>query len=229
MIDSSETDPEEVTLDDLSAPITLPESARKRHRKPSALRSLVEWLLVIVGSVGAALLVQAFLFQPFRIPSLSMYPTLDNGDRIVVNKLSYRVHDVNRGDVVVFLRPDCEKPGTPVWANCASVAQHEDLVKRVIGLPGDRINISDNKVFINGQALDEPYVNPGSAIVARPYGCGFTASAAKPYVIPKDRVFVMGDNRDDSIDSRCFGPIRTSHIVGRAFVIVWPIGRIGGL
>lgn len=229
MIDGPAADPEPDAFEDLTAPITVPESTRPTATRPSAVRSLLEWVLVIGGSLVAALLIQAFLFQPFRIPSLSMYPTLDNGDRIVVNKLSYRLHGVRRGDVVVFVRPDCTGAGTPDWANCASVKDLDDLVKRVIGLPGDEIVIRDDTVFINGHALEEPYVNPDAAIVARPYGCGFTSDVADPYVVPEGRYFVMGDNRDDSIDSRCFGPISGSNIVGRAFVKIWPVGRIGGL
>ena len=164
-----------------------------------------------------------------------MYPALHVGDRIVVNKLSYQAHDVRRGDVVVFTRPDCNQPGEPTWANCSLLANLDDLVKRVVGLPGDRVSIEDGKVSINGRVLDEPYVNTDAngkkveTIRQPPYGCEFPGTAAHPYVVPKGWVFVMGDNRQDSIDGRCFGPIPESSIVGRAFVRIWPLNRIGGL
>ena len=121
--------------------------------------------MVIGGAFGLALLIQAFLFQPFRIPSGSMIPTLDVHDRIVVNKLSYKLHDVHRGDVVVFTTPQCQRPSSPTWANCGIVGEYRDLVKRVIALPGDRLAISGGRVYINGEELDEPYVRKGSTTV----------------------------------------------------------------
>lgn len=232
MIEPSATDtqPDDPSSDDDEfGPIILPVSKRLKPKKPSALRSAVEWTVVVAGSLALALVIQAFLFQPFRIPSKSMLPTLHVHDRIVVNKLSYRVHDVHRGDVVVFTRPTCDAPKSPTWAQCASLDRIEDLVKRVVALPGEKVYIADNKVFVNGRALTEPYVRDGAKIVPQPLGCGFSGTKEKPYVVPTKMLFVMGDNRDDSFDSRCFGPIKQKSIVGRAFVRIWPIGRIGGL
>ncbi len=211
-------------------PVLLPPSKLKRARPKSTVRSLVEWVIVVGGAFGLALLIQAFLFQPFRIPSGSMIPTLKVHDRIVVNKLSYDFHDVNRGDVVVFTSPQCKRPPSPHWANCGVVGKYADLVKRVIGLPGDHLAIAHDHVYINGHVLDEPYVRQGAVTLADPpYGCGFPGTVAHPYVVPKHMVFVMGDNRSNSLDSRCFGPIPESSLVGRAFVKIWPIGRIGWL
>lgn len=210
--------------------IDLPPSRLKRGRQRSRLRSVIEWVVVVGGAFGLAVLIQAFLFQPFRIPSGSMIPTLENGDRIVVNKLSYRLHSVNRGDVVVFTTPDCAAADEPEWANCGIVGDYADLVKRVVAVPGDRLAIADDHVYVNGERMDEPYVKPGASTVRQPpYGCGFTGTRAHPYVIPDGMVFVMGDNRSDSLDSRCFGPIPESSLVGRAFVIIWPLGRLGWL
>ena len=212
------------------SPILLPPSKKAARKKPSLVRTLVEWVLVVGGSLGFAILIQAFVFQPFRIPSGSMYPSLKNGDRIVVNKLSYDVHDVHRGDVVVFTRPRCNTSGSPTWANCALVGDFDDLVKRVVGLPGDKLSIADSHVYVDGRALTEPYVRKGAVTLAQPpFGCAFSGTAARPFVVPKDMVFVMGDNRDNSLDSRCFGPIPESTIVGRAFVKIWPFNRFGGL
>lgn len=213
-----------------AATITLPPSKIKRRGNRSPLRSLVEWVVVVGGAFGLALLIQAFLLQPFRIPSGSMIPTLEVRDRIVVNKLSYHLHPVHRGDVVVFTSPKCNAPQTPSWANCGIVGEYADLVKRVIGLPGDHLAIANDHVYVNGEQLDEPYVQPGAVTVQQPpYGCGFTGTPAHPFVVPKGMVFVMGDNRGDSLDSRCFGPIPESTLVGRAFVIIWPLSRIGWL
>jgi signal peptidase I len=215
---------------DAESPIMLPPSRKAGRKKPSLVRTLVEWVLVVGGSLGFAILIQAFVFQPFRIPSGSMIPTLKDGDRIVVNKLSYDVHDVHRGDVVVFTRPKCDTAGSPKWANCGVVGDFDDLVKRVIGLPGDKLYIANSHVYVDGRALDEPYVRKGAVTLAQPpYSCGFSGTISDPYVVPKGMAFVMGVNRDDSLDSRCFGPIPESTIVGRAFVKIWPFNRFGGL
>ncbi len=222
------SDPEGTVSD--PGPIVLPPSKLRRPRHRGRLRALVEWVVVIGGAFGLAVLIQMFLFQPFRIPSGSMIPTLDVGDRIVVNKLSYKLHDPNRGDVVVFTTPDCEGAGTADWANCTIVGNYADLVKRVVGLPGDRIAIADDRVYIDGEVLSEPYVRPGATTVAQPpFGCEFPGTPDEPYVVPDDMVFVMGDNRSDSLDSRCFGPIPESSLVGRAFVVIWPFRHLGWL
>lgn len=217
--------------DDLAfEPVRIPPSQLKTRRQRSPLRSLIEWVVVIAGAFGLAMLIQTFLFQPFRIPSGSMIPTLDVRDRIVVNKLSYDMHPVRRGDVVVFGHPDCKAKGTPTWANCGLVGQYDDLVKRTIGLPGDRVAIAGNHVYINGKVLSEPYLAKGTQTLQQPpYGCGFPGTLTHPYVVPAHMIFVMGDNRTNSYDGRCFGPISESKIVGRAFVRIWPLSRIGWL
>jgi signal peptidase I len=131
-----------------------------------------------------------------------MVPTLKVGNRILVDKLSYDLHGVHRGDVVVFARPprDQGEPGV------------HDLVKRVIGLPGERISSQGNQVLINGRVLREPWL-PKNEGLGQPI---------EPQVIPKGHYFVMGDNRTDSLDSRSFGPIAGSLIVGRVVAKVWP-------
>lgn len=208
------------------APIVLPPSKLRR----SPLRSFIEWFVVVAGAFGLALLIQAFLFQPFRIPSGSMIPTLAVGDRIVVNKLSYKLHDPGRGEVVVFTTPDCATPRIPDWANCTIIGNYADLVKRIVALPGDEIAIADDHVYIDGEILDEPYLPEGATTVAQPpFGCMFPGTPEHPYVVPEGMVFVMGDNRNMSLDSRCFGPIPESTLVGRAFVVIWPLGRLSWL
>jgi len=176
-------------------------------KKRSTTRSIIEWVAVVGGALIVALVIRAFFLAAFYIPSESMVPTLQKGDRVLVNKLSYKLHDVHRGDVVVFGRPPNE-PDNGI----------KDLIKRVIGLPGETIEVRDCKVLINGQPLSESYVKSWTRT------CTYA-----PHQIGSDEVFVMGDNRDDSQDSRYFGPIKESLIVGRAFVIVWPLTHLGWL
>jgi signal peptidase I len=176
-------------------------------RKRSTTRSIVEWVAVVGGALVVALVIRAFFLAAFYIPSESMVPTLQKGDRVLVNKLSYKLHDVHRGDVVVFGRPPGEQDNGI-----------KDLIKRVVGLPGETVEVRDCKVLINGRALDEPYVKTWNRT------CTFAA-----HQVGANQVFVMGDNRDDSQDSRFFGPISEDLIVGRAFVIVWPLTHLGWL
>ena len=174
-------------------------------RRPDSLaRSLLEWVLVIVGALVVAMVLRAVLFQAFWIPSESMEPTLQRNDRVLVNRLSYRVGDVGRGDVVVFDRP----PGQPDNGI-------DELIKRVIGVEGDTIEGRNGRILVNGVAQDEDYLASGTFF--GDFG---------PVVVPEDHVFVMGDNRDNSVDSRIFGPIDEDSIVGRAFVLFWPLNRL---
>ncbi len=185
------------------------------EKRPSAVRTIVEWVAVIVGAVVLALVIKTFLFQAFYIPSESMVSTLEVGDRVLVNKLSYRLHDINRGDIVVFERPDADQSNDGI----------EDLIKRVIGLPGDSLVIKDGRILINGQLLEEPYLDQGVTTQAGPIAC----AEADPCVIPEDMVWVMGDNRGSSRDSRWFGPIPEDDVIGRAFFRIWPLNRVGVL
>jgi len=184
--------------------------------KPTSTRSIVEWVVVVAGAIIVALVIKTFVMQAFFIPSESMEPLLEKGDRVLVNKLSYHLHDINRGDVVVFERPE------------DSNAEIKDLIKRVIGLPGESVVIKDNRVFINGKALDEPYLPPGT--INQPTGSyAHHCTPEDPCVVPPNSVWVMGDNRTNSSDSRYIGPIPEDKIVGRAFVIVWPFNRASGM
>lgn len=177
--------------------------------RPSGLRRAVEWAALIAGALLVALGVRATLVQTFYIPSESMEPTLEVGDRILVNKLSYRLHDVHRGDVVVFERP----PAAPQTDESI-----HDLIKRVIAVPGDTIEGRDGRVYLNGELLDEPYLPDGTR-----------TDNLRLQTIPDDHLFVMGDNRDRSFDSRRFESIDDDLVVGRAFVIIFPPGDAGGL
>jgi len=164
-------------------------------------------VFVVVAAVLTALVLRTVVVEAFSIPSASMERTLLIGDRVLVNKLSYRLHDVHRGDVVVFKRPPGE--GT---------AAIKDLIKRVIALPGETVDARDGRIHINGKVLEEPYLERGTTTVM-----------AGAEVVPPGRLWVMGDNRGNSKDSRFFKSIPESSIVGRAFVRIWPPARWGGL
>lgn len=182
---------------------------------------VIEWVLLIGGALLIAFLIKTFLFQAFYIPSESMTPTLQVGDRVLVNKLSYKLHDVNRGDVVVFEAPEDEStPGV------------KDLVKRVVGLPGETVELRDGQVFVDEKLLSEPYLADGEATTPNPQD--FAGKCVPPVsdtecTVPADSYLVFGDNRNESKDGRVFGPIKESDIVGRVFVRIWPLGDIGFL
>ncbi len=194
------------------------------NQRSDAWSFLKELPFLIVGALIVAVLVKSFLIQVFWIPSGSMEETLEIGDRVIVNKLAYRIGDPGRGDVVVF-EPETSEEESVVTKVSRNLLEsiglrtpESDLIKRIIGLPGDTIEIKDNQIHINGSPLDEPYLRPN--IRMNNFG---------PEVVPEGSYFVMGDNRSSSRDSRVFGPIEGSRIVGRAFSVVWPPGRWGGL
>ena len=168
--------------------------------------------------------VRTFVAQAYYIPSASMTPQLAVNDRVVVSKLAYDLHDPHRGDIVVFDAP----PGLPVPPDRASAPirfirrlfqpSTQEFIKRVVALPGERVEAHQGRVFINGRALVEPYLPPGTA--TQPFA---------ETVVPAGRLWVMGDNRSNSEDSRVFGPIPRSTVVGRAVVRVWPVRRMSFL
>jgi signal peptidase I len=182
--------------------------ARKGKGPRSPARTIIEWVLVIGGGIAIALIIEAVFIQAFWIPSASMVPTLEVDDRVLVNKLSYRLHDVNHGDVVVFERP----------ASVTGDESIKDLIKRVIAVGGDTIEARNGFVYLNGERLDEDYLPEGTVTDELP-----------PTEVPEGEVFVMGDNRGDSQDSRKFGPIPEDAIIGRAFIKVLPLHDIGWL
>ena len=196
------TDPN--PIDDSS---TLVEPGDRPGVRSRSLRSAIEWGAVIVGALVIALVVKVFLIQAFYIPSESMVPTLKVGDRVLVNKLDDGVGGIERGDVIVF-----DRPGGP-GADGIS-----ELIKRVVALPGETIEAEDGRVMIDGEFLDEDYL-PDDV----------TTSSFGPETIPEGHVWVMGDNRNFSDDSRRFKTIPEEDIVGTAFVIIWPLGEVGTL
>jgi signal peptidase I len=181
-------------------------------------RALAEWIVVIVVALVAALLIKTFAIQAFYIPSPSMVPTLEPGDRVLVNKLSYDFHSVHIGDVVVFRRPPAD-----------TTLGIDDLIKRVVALPGQTIYVNDCRVYVDGKQEAQPYLPKGWQNPASEYCTVWTTNLPNPYKVPAGDYFVMGDNRKDSYDSRYWGPLPASYLVGRAFVRMWPPSRLGFL
>lgn len=196
----------------VAADASSPPAKRGETSQKAPWRAVREWLTVLVVALGAAVIIRVFVFQQYYIDGPSMEHTLEPHDRVLVNKLSYRLHDVNRGDVVVFDRAR-QSDGQTV--------EHDDLIKRVIALPGETITIQNCDVFIDGQQLAEPYLS--TEIQSQPDpGSRCRIPYLAPQTIPDGEVFVMGDNRPQSFDSREFGPIDVDLIRGRAFVVIWP-------
>ena len=200
------------------------ELPQPREPVSPVIRFFREWGLVLVIALGVAVIVRAFVFSPFYIPSGSMEPTLQVHDKILVNKLSYDAHDVRRGDVIVFDAPPNGNFGSNV----------KDLVKRVIGLPGDTVEIHDCSVFINAQKLVEPYIphdGSGSPVCTDGADRIVDLDGDGKIQVPAGKVFVMGDNRNpqQSYDSRRWGFLDEKLIVGRAFLIYWPISHWSSL
>jgi len=181
--------------------------AGRRQSHPPGSRAAIEWGVLIVAALVIAIVIRTFVFQAFYIPSESMVPTLKIGDRVLVNKLSYKLHDPRRGDIVVFKAPAA-----------AATADIKDLVKRLVGLPGDTIEGRDGVIFINGRPLDEPYLPDD--VASRTFG---------PEKVPPDSYFMLGDNRQYSKDSTFFGPIKRDQLIGRVFMKIWPPSSLGFL
>lgn len=217
-----------------------------RARMRSLAGHLTELPMLILAAFVIAVVIKTFLIQAFFIPSESMLPTLHPGDRVLVEKLSYRLHGPGRGDVVVFEKTVFGQAADVPWYQDAKnfvrellglpVGDEEDYIKRIVGIGGDTIRYSGSPrhLTVNGEQVPQPFIRGGrdrfsSSLTSK--DCerlGMQASTGG-CLVPAGRVFVMGDNRGDSEDSRILGPIDEDRIVGHAFVIIWPPGDAGGL
>ena len=188
-------------------PTSLEPAAQGETERSSS--SLFRWFGELVLLVGLAfvlaLAIRSYVVQPFYIPTSSMVPTLQIGDRVLVSKFAYRFGDPAPGDIVVLNAPSGEDT---------------DLIKRIIAIEGQTIDIQEGIVTVDGERLDEPYVNPRARD---------DSSLTEPLVVPDGHVFLMGDNRPNSSDSRVFGTQPEELLQGKAFLVYWPFANAGGL
>jgi signal peptidase I len=204
-------------------------SLHARDRLSASGRLLREGLVLVVTALVIAFVIKTFVAQAFFIPSGSMIPQLEVGDRVVVSKLAYRLHDPHRGDVVVFDAPSSTALSDGLSDETAlplkvirgvmqsiglSAPSTQEYIKRVVGLPGETVEGRQGRVYVDGKELVEPYLPLGP-----------TTRDFPPVTLGDNELWVMGDNRENSSDSRVFGPVDESTVVGRAFVRVWPPGR----
>jgi signal peptidase I len=203
-------------------------AARPQAKKGGAFGFVKELPFLLIVAFALALLIKTFLVQAFFIPSESMENTLNPGDRVLVNKVVYHLHSPRRGDIIVFSDPNPaphshRNPVQAFWhwlteGLGVSTSPEKDFIKRVIGLPGETLEGRDGVVYVDGKPLEEPYIRTKDV---RPFG---------PVRVPADSLFVMGDNRTDSKDSRYgLGFIPYDNVIGRAFVVIWPPSRVGWL
>lgn len=195
----------------------------KKFFPQHSLRSVIlEWVVILTSALILALVIKVYVMQTFYIPSESMERTLLVNDKVLVNKTASKWNGwwgvgggIRHGDVIVFSRPSNLDAGPEV----------KDLIKRVVGLPGDTVEGRNGYIFVNGTQIDEPYVYSVSG------GTDWKGPAVDdgPIRLGSDEYFVLGDHRDRSDDGRVFGPITKDQIVGKAFVRFWPLGRFGGL
>ncbi|MGB8476424.1 MAG: signal peptidase I [Candidatus Acidiferrum sp.] len=184
---------------------SVPETSAPVPSPSHSLRSEIRvWTRDLLIAIGLALVIIVFLYQPVKVEGTSMAPLLSDQERIFINKFVYRFEPIERGDVVVFWYP---------------LDRSKSFIKRVIGLPGDRIEIRQGIVYVNGRAMQEPYVPPQYEDM----------SDFGPIRVPRNNYFVMGDHRISSNDSRMFGPVASKYIYGRAVFAYWPVDHFGSL
>ena len=195
------TEPDDVT----PSPVT-PSSHHRQHPRRGSRHKLVEWIAIAAVALLLAFGIRTFVFQAFFVPSGSMIPTLQDGDRILVQKLFFSAAKLQTGDIVVFHGPAAD-------ANCGSY--EPILVKRVIGLPGEVIQSKGSTVYLNNKPLSEPWLPKGTVL----------GKAIPRQTVPAGHYFMMGDNRDISCDSRYWGTIPASSIIGKVFLLWWRNGH----
>jgi signal peptidase I len=185
-------------------------------------------LVIVAQAIGLALLIQAVVVKPYQIPSGSMEPTLDPGQRVLVNRLIYHFRDPKIGDIVVFHPPQGAERGNecgarrPPGSACPEPTPEQadvNFIKRIVAGPGDTLRVEDGQPVVNGVKPDEDFIRP-----CRPGG---ECNLPKEITIPPDHYFMMGDNRGESDDSRFWGPVPRDWIIGKAFATYWPPKKVG--
>jgi signal peptidase I len=202
-------------------------TARKKPK--GAAGSLIELVTIVAVALGLALGIQAFLVKPFRIPSESMVPTLEIGQRVLVDRISKNFTDYDRGDILVFKPPEGAESNScgvqhPETSACPTPTQERsdtNFIKRVVGVGGDRIKVLGGAVYVNGRRQRESYARLDDS-------CGI-CNLPDEVTVPDDYYFMMGDNRGASADSREWGPIPKDWVIGPAFATYWPPKKIGTL
>ena len=177
-------------------------------------RSVLEWIFIVALAVACAMAVRAFIVEPFEVPTESMISTIQVGDRLLGEKISYLGRNPAAGEVVTFSDP--ENPSTT-------------LIKRVIATPGQTIDLKDGAVYVDGAKLDEPYTEGKPTNPIERHADFLSSDITYPYTLGEDEYWMMGDNRTNSLDSRYFGPIRREAITSRGWFIFWPLNDIGTL
>lgn len=187
-------------------------------------------VVIVAVALGLALTIQALIVKPFRIPSESMVPTLEVTQRVLVDRVSFRFSEPERGDIVVFKPPAgadtgiCGREPHPSDQPCPSPTRERsdtNFIKRVVGVPGDRLSVEDGRVLIDGELQPETFIQPSADCVI--------CNLERETTIPAGHFFMMGDNRGESADSRQWGPVPKDWIIGNAFFTYWPPRRVGTL
>lgn len=206
----------------------LPEASPLIPRPKSTFGAIVELVVIVAFAVGLALIIQAFVVKPYQIPTGSMIPTLQVGQRVLVQRVSYHFGDPQIGDIVVFHPPmgadtteECgvRKSRTEACPEPIDEPAATNFIKRVVATPGDTLKIIDGHAIVDGERIADDFT--------RPCGGGPNCNFPKEITIPPDHYFMMGDNRGASDDSRFWGPVPRDWIIGKAFFTYWPINRIG--
>lgn len=208
----------------MSIPVDEAEQSPAAKRQRSFLSELP---FLLLAALVVAVVIKTFIVQPFYIPSGSMIPTLLIDDRVMVSKLSYLWSEPGRGDLVVFENPyapelDESFPESVVRATLEALgirtSGSDDLIKRIVAVGGETVEVRDNRLIVDGVPLDEPYLQPGVAMAN--FG---------PRTIADNEIFLLGDNRNESSDGRVFGPVPRDDVIGKAVFRIWPLDRLGSV
>ncbi len=199
-------------------------SDNKTKKKNSLGREIFEWCLVIVAALLISMIIKAFIFSTYKVNMVSMENTLFEGHNVIVYKTGYFFNEPKRGDIIVFMHEEGQFKSIFKYLPIRNPGE-VDYIKRVIGLPGDQIDIKEGYVY--RKAVGETEFKK----LEEPYTKGLTDSHGMelPYTVPEDKIFVMGDNREQSLDSRQIGPIDMDAVIGKAVLRIWPFSKFGGL